>query len=163
MDRSDTAGSAPHGELIRDFGRRRAWRTEDATCEVRLMECAGDPLLVWELLSRREDPDGPPGVLPHLPAEATIALARDMSSRGTLEQASLPGSAKQYAWGGPSVADAHTPLPFEPSGEDHIFALDLGFSREARSKTRMGWVFLLFIATALFTAFPWFLLLLVLT
>ena len=163
MDRSDKAGSAPHGELIRDFGRRRNWRTEGATCEVRLMECAGDPLLVWEFLSRREDPDGPPGVLPHLPAEATIALARGMSARGTLEQVSLPGSAKHYALGGPSFADAHTPLPFEPSGEDRVYALDLGFSREVRGKSSIRWVLFLFIAAALFAALPWFLLRLALT
>ena len=153
MDRSKAAASPPHGELIRDLGKRSDWRTQDAASEKHLMERAGDPLQVWELLSRREDADVPAVSSPHLPAEAAIALACHMSTRGVLKDSDQPDSPNNYAWGEPTGADALSPLPFEPTGEDRADALELVFTPPARGKAGVFGAAMMILGTILVSTF----------
>jgi len=153
MDRSKAAASPPHGELIRDLGKRSDWRTQDAASEKHLMERAGDPLQVWELLSRREDADVPAVSSPHLPAEAAIALACHMSTRGVLKDSDQPDWPNNYAWGEPARADALSPLPFEPTGEDRADALELVFTPPARGKAGVFGAAMMILGTILVSTF----------
>jgi hypothetical protein len=153
MDRSNAAACPPHAELIRDLGKRSDWRTQDAASERHLMERAGDPLQVWELLSRREDADVLAVSSPHLPAEAAIALACHMSTRGVLKEFDQPGPPRNFAWEEPARADALSPLPFEPTGEDRADALELVFTPPARGKAGLFGAAMLILGTILVAIF----------
>ncbi|WP_395660633.1 hypothetical protein [Aestuariivirga sp.] len=153
MDRSNAAASLSHGELIRDLGKRSDWRTQDAASERHLMERAGDPLQVWELLSRREDADMLAVSSPHLPAEAAMALACHMSTRGVLKEFDQPDSPNNFAWGEPAGADALSPLPFEPTGEDRADALELVFTPPARGKAGVFGTAMMILGTILVSTF----------
>jgi hypothetical protein len=117
------------------------------------MERAGDPLQVWELLSRREDAGAPAVSSPNLPAEAAIALACHMSTRGVLKEFDQPGPPKNFAWGEPAGADALSPLPFEPTGEDRADALELVFTPPAKGKAGLFGVAMTILGTILVSTF----------
>jgi hypothetical protein len=125
MPASKMSGKPSLDDLIRDIGRSEGRCSTPATPERRLMELAGDPLLVGRFIAGQEGE----GVLPPrpsvpMPGEVTLALARSILAEGSIDQWGGTARLRQYESTEPRHHTSLSPSPFSPSRSDREDALD---------------------------------------